>query len=234
MSLEKGSALGERAAAIGMSVLLLCLWGSELALAVSSGCVFRSMSQAPPKETFAEAVSAGRIRQLIRDQPGLQVEVGAAHAPLCRECVQMDRYVSQRDLHTDLLRKKLGRNPSPQELEGALSRLLAHERSDSPWEVARSGRGIVGDASRMPISSGKASLIISKNYPWFGDASKHEPTIRKVLGEFSRVLRNDGRVLLLIDEPAQDWGLHARVAHSLGFLWQEIRGQDFSGILLRK
>lgn len=203
---------------------------------ISLGQNFPSRFVPEPRQCWG-LLSNDPVGQLIRETSGFKVEIGAADSPICDDCIQIDKYRSVKDLFTQQLSKQLGRPPLPSEIENQLERstALRHE-FEAPWAVAIVEKGVVGDANHLPLAASSVSLLISKHFPWFGPLTRKDEIIRPILQEYHRVMKNDGKVLLLTDHP-RNWEIfmmHYQIAQDLGFKVLFVDAPMYSGLILSK
>ena len=189
----------------------------------------------PAHEILRRVVRSRGVAQPFKEDPRiLQVEIGAANQPICADCVQVDKYVSQFDLFSRKEWEQTGERPPAAPLLRSLrSRNRSFPRTvetfRAPWAAARGG--IIADALEMPFKDGAVGFLVSKCFPWFipeGLDARNEKAqrrlIRKLLAEYQRVLAPGGAILLMgsemVDRPGTEldrfWP-HAVIAAELGF-----------------
>ncbi|MDD5657169.1 MAG: hypothetical protein PHF00_07935 [Elusimicrobia bacterium] len=170
----------------------------------------------------------GIFEQAARALGRYSLEVGAEKWPICRDCIQVDKYRSQYDL---FYRGSLQKGHSP---EAAAARAFGN--SEAPWAAAAS-KGALADAVALSFAETSVSMVASKNFPWFGPLSLPE-VVRPILEEYRRVLKPGGFAVLLADGALdrRDWPRHIAIARSLGFsaLYVKIGKLSAGGILLVK
>jgi SAM-dependent methyltransferase len=120
-----------------------------------------------------------------------------------------------------------------------------------PYAVVTSKRGIVADARHVPLADGTASLIVSKDFPWFHRVSLMDRTVlghpwygrilsmvEGYLEEQHRLLAPGGKSVVLADgeDPFRTMWHHIKLAERLGFSVELVRDRSkpISGLVLTK
>lgn len=184
-------------------------------------------------KTYDDVIAAKTIKQrealeMINAFPHvgtIKIEVGAAHLPICNDCLQVDRYRSVMDYK--LAEAKAKGIPADQVQPPKENHIFAVETRN----------GVVADARELPFKDGSVSIMVTKHLPWAAHQKEEvRKFIREVLTEYKRVLSKDGVSLILVNgdnDPAVLLKGHRDIALELGFDAIPIRGDDFSGYLLQ-
>lgn len=203
----------------------------------------------------------------------LRIEIGAATKPICPDFVQVDKYTS--DFQMDKANatywlKAWGYKPGDKIPKGVLMqtggfltdkdrlRRLAAQGATSaqellkPYAVVTGKRGIVADARRIPLADRSASLIVSKNFPWFHRVGLMDRTVlghpwygrilslvKGYLKEQHRLLAPGGKAVVLASTKEAPFRLmwsHIKLAERMGFSVELVRDRSrpVSGIVLTK
>lgn len=178
-------------------------------------------------------ISNQEILGEIAAAAGKKIEIGAADTPFCPGCTQVDKYKSQYDLFESMLAERLGRKPTPEEVEADLRKAGAGQNSHEPWVAAKNG--YIADADHLPFASQSTGAIFSKNFPWHSHRTP-DSFIESVLKEYKRVLMPGGHVFLLaaLSKGTKNFERHAQIAKSLGFKIDWAQTETNTALILTK
>lgn len=178
-----------------------------------------------PKIKFMSESEAIKILQAKPLEGTLKIEVGAAHLPMCDDCLQVDRYRSVMDYKI-----------SEAKLKGIPADQVKPPKENHIFAV-QTRNGVIADARALPFADQSVSIMVTKHLPWANQESPEvREFIRDVLSEYKRVLSDDGYSMILVNgnhDPAALLGAHRDIAIELGFEAIPVRGEEFSGFVLR-
>lgn len=143
------------------------------------------------------------------------IEVGGATSPLCPTALQVDKYRSLEDMY---------RQNGRLDAWNKFSKFLKEEEPESLEPYAASlPDGIIADAQSLPFPNETITHVITMCFPWYGP-SKDIAWIERILLEYHRVLKSDGKVLILAHSNGKSDNEHKDIAEKLGFRSENIVG----------
>ena len=196
-----------------------------------SNCIKQSIINSSSLNKNVEILD--EIRIII---PNESIEIAAGSKPICKNCIQIDKYSNTKEMMQNYSKVE---NPKMQSRE-IEARLIVANKFDPKLSsnnfAAKTQNGIIADAYDLPFEPNSISIIISKNFEWFNN-KEPEKTIRPLLEEYRRVLKEGGEVYLLKDgtNNFEAFEIHRSIAQFLGFRTKLIRlkNPNSSGILLK-